>query len=61
MIVCCMTVVIDPASHCTLTAESMTTCTSLTYSLLVSFVCNLDIIVLLTGDGQDAIRFVGRQ
>jgi len=61
MIVCSMTVVIHSASYFALTAALMSRMTSLTYILLVSFVCNLVLIVSLNRDGQDDITFIGCQ
>jgi len=56
-----MTVVIDSASHCALTAASMTRTTSLTYIVVVSFGCNLVSIVKHNCYGQDDITVIGRQ
>jgi len=39
----------------------MTRMTSLTYILLVSFVCILVLIVWVNSGGQDDITFIGRQ
>ena len=51
----------NPASYCASTAASMTRMTSLTYIVLLSFVCNLVLIVSLNSDGQDDITFIGCQ
>jgi len=59
--VCSVTVVIHSASHCALTAASMTRMTSLTYILLVSVVCNLVSIVEVNHNGRDDITLIGCQ
>jgi len=56
-----MTVVIHSTLHCALTAASMTCMTSLTNMLLVSFVCNLVLIISLNINGQDDITVNGYQ
>ena len=61
MIVCSITVVIHSASQLALIAASMTHMTSLTDTLLVSLVCNVDLIVSLDYGGQEDITFIGRQ
>ena len=61
MIICGMMVIIHSALYCALTAASMTRMTSLTYILLVCFICNFVLTVSLNGDGQDDIMFIGRQ
>ena len=61
MFVCSVTVVTHSASHCVLTAASMTRMTSLTYIVLVSFVCNLVSIVEVNHNGQDDITLIGCQ
>jgi len=61
MIVCSMTVVIHSALRCALTAASVTGMTLLTYILLVNFLCSLVLIISLKSNGQDDIRFIGRQ
>jgi len=61
MVVCSMMAFIHSPSYYVLTTASTPRMTSVIDSLLVSFGCNLVLIVSLNSDRQDDSTFIGRQ